>query len=397
VTEVNVATPFVLPRLSMTSHEATVLRWYKEAGASFAKGEALLQVELDKATLDVEAPMPGRLTRIIAGPKAVVRVGESLAEVESEAAPAPAGAVLTSSSDGAPTVAVQSRPRPETASGSAAQAISRRSSPAERRREREQAARSATPESLAPQNVQAGARPEPQPPASARAPEKPLEAASFQGEPLSGVQRVMLERMTAHLQTVAQATTVAEADMTEITQLRQSVPATFTAWVIWAASRALTEFPVLNASLCGEHVIYHADVNMGVSVETDAGLIVPVMHRANGLSLLQVHQALERLVQAARSRSLSPDEVAGATFTVTNSGVLGSVLYTPLIVPPQSAILGMGRVAKTPVVRNEQIAIRSMMYLCLSYDHRFIAGGTAVRYLQRVRQLLENPLTALWE
>jgi len=216
-------------------------------------------------------------------------------------------------------------------------------------------------------------------------------------EPLTGIQRVMMQRMTMNRQTVAQATTVAEVDVSEIMGLRATVPATLTAWVILAAVRALREYPILNASLRADGIAYHEHVHVGVSVETDAGLMVPVIHNAQQMTLSQIQRELSRLVEAARTGTLAPSDVEGATFTVTNSGVLGSVLYTPMIVPPQSAILGMGRAAKTPMVRDEQVVIRTMMYLCLSYDHRFIAGGIAVRYLQRVRAYLENPVSLVWD
>jgi len=215
-------------------------------------------------------------------------------------------------------------------------------------------------------------------------------------QPLSGIQRIMMSRMSLSRDNVAQATTIAEVDMTEIAEIRETVPATFTAWVILATTRALGEYPILNASLYGDQIAYHPGVHMGVSVETDAGLMVPVIHNAHKMGLSDIHDELSRLVSLAREGTLTPDDVEGATFTVTNSGVLGSVLYTPMIVPPQGAILGMGRVARTPVVRDDQIAIRSMMYLSLSYDHRFIAGGIAVRYLQCVRQYLENPASLVW-
>ena len=215
--------------------------------------------------------------------------------------------------------------------------------------------------------------------------------------PLKGIQRSMSERMTISHQTIVQATTVADVDMTAIAELRKRIPASYTAFVVKAAANAVTEYPLINSSLEDDSIVIKKHVDMGVAVAAKEGLMVPVLRHAEGKSLAQIHGEVEDLASRARSRALKSSELLGPTMTVTNSGAFGSLLFTPIIVLPQSATLGMGKVAPTPVVREGQIVVRSIMYLCLSYDHRFLDGAVAVRYLQRVRALLEDPISLLWD
>jgi pyruvate/2-oxoglutarate dehydrogenase complex dihydrolipoamide acyltransferase (E2) component len=381
------ATAVKMPRVSKVATTAEIVEWLKRPGDAVQAGEPLLRVLSEKATVDIEAPAVGVLLAVIAPAGREVAVGALLGWIGQPgervelAAPSPAPAAAPASATPAtlPTPAVAGAPRPA-------------ASPAARRLARQSGVNLSEMVGSGPAGLIT--RSDVQRAAAAPAWMQPAEGERI--TPLTGYQRVMIERMTANVQHVAQATTVAEVDVTDIMGLRQSLPATLTAWVILAAARALAEYPILNASLRAGGLAYHDAVHMGVSVETDAGLLVPVIRNAQARTLAQINAELERLVRAARDGSIAPEEMAGATFTVTNSGVLGSVLYTPMIVPPQSAILGMGRAAKTPVVRDDQIVVRTMMYLSLSYDHRHIAGAIAVRYLQRVRAYLENPLTLAW-
>lgn len=400
------ATPVKMQRLSKVATEGEILEWLKSPGDPIQEGEPLLKVLSEKATIEMESPATGILLDIVVPAGAQESVGAVLAWIGQpgetiEGTEPEASAEQPTESTNAPPTHFEA---PSIAKSAGKPQGKVKASPVARRMAREhgialeslagtgpggsitksdvervvQASRAAVAEKVA------GPVPLPD-----------LEPGTRM-EPLSGIQRIMMNRMSLSRDNVAQATTIAEVDMTEIAEIRETVPATFTAWVILATVRALGEYPILNASLYGDQIAYHPGVHMGVSVETDAGLMVPVVHNAHKIGLSQIHDELSRLVKLAREGTLTPNDVEGATFTVTNSGVLGSVLYTPMIVPPQGAILGMGRVARTPVVRDEQIVIRSMMYHSLSYDHRFIAGGTAVRYLQRVRQYLENPASLVW-
>jgi len=392
------AIPVKMQRLSKVSTVGEIAEWLKAPGDKVQEGEPLLNVLSEKATIEVESPASGTLLRIVVPRDVEASVGDVLAWIgepgEQIEAPAPdAPAEITPIMEKIP----ENQSQPHIA------AIGRqvRATPAARRIAKDRHISLESVSGSGPggiitrsdmeRTVQPVAKT--QMAAPAPTPEIPPDS---NVQPLSGIQRIMMGRMELSRDQVAQATTVAEVDMTEITGARDSVPATYTAWVILASVRAMAEYPIVNTSLYGNQLVYHSGVQMGVSVETDAGLMVPVIHDAQARGPSGIHAELGRLIQAAREGALESADVEGATFTVTNSGVLGSVLYTPMIVPPQSAILGMGRVAKLPVVRNDQIVIRSMMYLCLSYDHRHIAGGTAVRYLQRVRQYLENPASMVW-
>jgi pyruvate/2-oxoglutarate dehydrogenase complex dihydrolipoamide acyltransferase (E2) component len=209
--------------------------------------------------------------------------------------------------------------------------------------------------------------------------------------PLQGFRRAMAQRMTASHQAIVQGTTVVDVDMTETVRLRERVPVSLTAFVIKAAAQAALEFPLVNASLEEDAIVLKKQVDMGVAVATEEGLLVPVVRRAETQSLTQIHRELEELAQRARDRALTAEELSNPSMTVTNSGVFGSLLFLPIVVLPQSVTLGMGKVASTPVVRAGQIVARDIMYLSLGYDHRFLDGAIAVRYLQRVKGFLEEP------
>jgi len=394
------AIPVKMQRLSKVSTAGEIVEWLKAPGDEVSEGEPLLNVLSEKATIEVESPASGTLLQIVVPRDAEASVGDVLAwigkpgeQVESPAAGKPATDTPAETPATHEQVGTPHSKLPITATERRV-----RATPVARHiaRDRNIPLNSVTGSGpggiITRADVEQAAKPvvETRPtaptPASKLSPESAV-------QPLSGIQRIMMSRMESNRDQVAQATTVAEVDMTEVAGLRDTVPATYTAWVILATVRALAEYPILNSSLHGNQLAYHPGVQVGVSVETDAGLMVPVIHDAHTKWLAGIQTELSRLVQAAREGSLEPADMEGATFTVTNSGVLGSVLYTPMIVPPQIAILGMGRVAKMPVVRDDQIVIRSMMYLSLSYDHRHIAGGTAVRYLQKVRQYLETPVS----
>ena len=398
------AIPVKMQRLSKVSTVGEIVEWFKAPGDEVKEGDPLLKVLSEKATIEVEAPASGTLLQIVVPKDTEAEVGAVLAWIgeageaidETESQPACDEPATSAASIGQPASEQPVSPQPPRAGRR------RRATPVARRIATDQRIALESVAGTGPggiitrADVEKAAQPTATTRATALLPTVEL-APGTDVQPLSGIQRIMMGRMELSRDHVAQATTVAEVDMTEIAGMRETVPATYTAWVILATVRALAEYPILNASLHENQLAYHPGMHIGVSVETDAGLMVPVIHEAQAMSLSRIQGELSRLVQAARDGALQPADVQGATFTVTNSGVLGSVLYTPMIVPPQGAILGMGRVARLPVVRDDQIVIRSMMYLCLSYDHRYIAGGTAVRYLQRVRQYLEQPAAMLWE
>ena len=219
--------------------------------------------------------------------------------------------------------------------------------------------------------------------------------------PLTGAIRAMAEHMAASAQTAARETTVAEVDMTELVNLRNAlkekfrknydVNLTFVPFVLKAIGERITDFPILNASLRGQEIVLHRSIHIGIAVDTGQNLLVPVVRDVAKKGIVDLSREIQQLTAKARDGKLSLQDIQGGTITLTNAGVYGALLATPIIHQPQSAILWMGKVMETPVARNGQVVIRSMMYLCLSYDHRIIMGAQAVRFLQVLKKSLETP------
>ena len=230
-------------------------------------------------------------------------------------------------------------------------------------------------------------------------------ATSAAGEPMSRLRRVLAERAVASMQQTAQLTSVVEADVTLLAKLRDGVKADFAAktghklsfmpFFTLAAAQSLQNHPIINSSVDGENIVYHQNQNISFAVDTERGLLTPVIRNAAGLSVAQLAAQISDLAARTRSNQLKPDELSGGTFTVTNTGSRGALFDTPIVFLPQVAILGTGVVVKRPAVitaedGSEMIAIRSFVYLALSYDHRVIDGADAARYLQEVKQRLES-------
>jgi pyruvate/2-oxoglutarate dehydrogenase complex dihydrolipoamide acyltransferase (E2) component len=218
--------------------------------------------------------------------------------------------------------------------------------------------------------------------------------------PLVGWRKTMAERMVFSMQTTAHITTFAEVDMTDLRTLRKNLDASedltkhklsYTAFIVKAVVRALKMYPIINSSLIDNKIIVKKYFNIGVAVSRKNGLIVVVIHNADQKNLIEISQDIKNKVGRARRNELLPKDVSGGTFTVSNVGMFGTIMNTPIIKAPESAILGVGTMQKKPVVIDDQIVIRLMMFLCLTYDHRIIDGTPAIRFLQEVRRLLENP------
>lgn len=228
--------------------------------------------------------------------------------------------------------------------------------------------------------------------------QNPVERDDEEIIPLTGWRKVMADRMHYSLQTMAQLTTITEADFTELIKLRKKLISegkdriSFTVFIVKAVTQALKKYPIMNSSLVDGKIIIKNYHNIGVAVAREKqGLIVPVIHRADEKSLTKLNQVISEMVNNARTGNLSIKDVTGGTFTVTNVGSLGGTMSTPIINPPESAILGVGAITKKPVVVNDEIVIRSIAYLCLSYDHRFIDGAPAIGFLQQIKQFLQEP------
>jgi len=218
--------------------------------------------------------------------------------------------------------------------------------------------------------------------------------------PLVGWRKTMAERMAFSMRTTAHVTTFVEVDVTDLQNLRKKLgnsenltkhKISYTSFFVKAVVQALNMYPIINSSLIDDKIIVKKYFNIGVAVSRKNGLVVVVIHNADQKSLIEISKNIKNKVDRARSAQLLPQDVSGGTFTITNVGMFGTIMNTPIINPPESAILGVGTIQKKPVVINDQIVIRAMMFLCLTYDHRIIDGTPAIRFLQEVRRLLENP------
>jgi 2-oxoglutarate dehydrogenase E2 component (dihydrolipoamide succinyltransferase) len=247
------------------------------------------------------------------------------------------------------------------------------------------------------------------PPATTQQAQRPGQPASQMGYdahgerrvPMSKIRRRIAENLLRAQQTAAILTTFNEVDMSAVMDLRgkwkeqfekvHGVGLGFMSFFARAVVQALREFPHVNAFLEGENIVYHQHIHLGIAVSTDRGLAVPVLKNVENMSFARIEAEIKRLATATRDGKLSLDELSGGTFTITNGGVFGSLLSTPILNPPQSAILGMHTIQKRPVAINDKVEIRPMMYLALSYDHRIVDGKEAIGFLVRVKQLVEDP------
>ena len=400
------ATALKMPRLSKGMTNGEVMEWHKSPGEPVQAGEPLLIVLSEKAEVEVEASATGILLKTLASPGEEAAVGAVLAWIgqpgetlstaepvgEPPAEPTSLQGAVESESLSLPSAGDQSR-APLAATGKA------RASPAARRVASEAGIALAELSGSGPgglitesdvrQAIHRVTETAGQPGAGI----SPSEEKDVERVPLRGVRRVMARRMALSASTTAAVTTVVDVDMGAIRDLKERVPITYTSAVVRAAALGLQQHGILNAFLENEEIVFHKRIHVGVAVDATQGLVVVVMPDANEKSLRQIDEVLRRLSEAAKADHLDPEAMESPTFTVTNSGVLGSLLFTPIINPPQSATLGMGKVQETAVVRNGQIVARPVMYLCLTYDHRLIEGAEAVGFLQTVKHLLEAPDT----
>lgn len=377
-----------MPRLSQTMTQGRVVEWLKREGDTVKEGEPLVSIESDKAEVELEAPQSGILRRVL------VLAGEE-ADVDTPLA------ILAGAEEnieglliGRPQAAgVTAPPTPrETAVPGVLSAPGKRQavSPVARRVARElgveisQVVGTGAGGLVTEKDVRAFASKG----MAAPVVEAPGDA---QVIPLTGLRRRIAERVSLSRRTAADVTTVADVDMGEVAALRKVSGASYTAYVVWAAAQALREFPILNASLLEDRILVKRDIHIGVAVALEQGLVVPVLRSADRKNVGEIAREIDEWATRAREGKLTPDDLTGSTFTVTNSGAFGSLLFTPIINQPEVAILGMGKVADTPVVRDAKIVVRKVMYLCLSYDHRVVDGAPAVQFLQAVKRRLEQP------
>ena len=391
--------------------DGVISKWLKSVGQPVTKGESLFEVESDKVTTEVESPADGVLRRIQVPEGQKIDVGTVLAiigaadEVIPDTNGGGAGAASVTSGG---SVALATAP-PEVAPPSTKVFVTPRArkvaeeigidvnqikgtGPGGRILERDVLA--VAPPKAAPS-------PAPTPSVPRPAPALPAPAAAGSVIPLTAMRRTIGERMVRSQQTVAEVTLTSEVDVAEIVKLREQVSGewqnqhgikvSYNDVIIRAVARALREHPNLNSSLADDGIHLHADINVGMGVAVDSGLIVPVIRNADQKSLLDIAQTSRDLAQRARQNQLGRDEVTGGTFTISNMGMLGVEAFTPIINWPECAILGVGQISERAVVRDGQVVVRPTMWLSLTFDHRIVDGAPAAAFLARIRQLLESP------
>jgi len=403
-------TDIVVPTVGESITEVTVARWLKHVGDPVAVDDPLVELETDKATQELAAQAAGTLTEIAAPEGSNVHVGGLLGRIGD----GPAKAAATAK----PAAPPAAKPAPAPAPPQVAPAAERlaRSGPAARKLAAE---RGVDVAQLAPSGKDGrvtkadvlAARPAPQPapaPVEARAPAPPR--APQEGERrvrMTRLRKRIAERLKEAQNTAAMLTTFNEADMTEVMAIREryrdsfekkhGVRLGFMSFFVKACIAALKEIPAANAEIDGDDIIYKNHYDIGVAVGAEQGLIVPVLRGADRLGFVEIEKAVADLGKRARDGRIALEELSGGTFTITNGGVFGSLLSTPILNPPQAAILGMHKIQKRPVAVGDRVEVRPMMYLALSYDHRLIDGREAVTFLVRVKECIEEPQRLLFE
>ena len=420
----------VLPALGESVTEGTITRWLKSEGDAVAVDEPIVEISTDKVDTEIPAAVAGVLIKITAPEDSVIEVGGELGRIGSSVAATPAPAAPTTPAPAAPaesTAPAPAAPAESTPSGYVTPLVRRMASDAGvdlttvtgtgaggRITKTDVVAASAgttaAPTAAAPPAPTPPSAPTP-PPATAQKPNAPATLASgpLAGttEPLSRLRKVIAQRMVESLQVSAQLTTVVEVDVTRIAAVRkrvktsfeqrEGVKLSFMPFFVKASVEALKQYPQINASIdiAAGTVTYYADENIGIAVDTERGLLVPVIHQAGDLNVAGIARQIADLAERTRTGKVSPDDLSGGTFTVTNTGSRGALFDTPIVNLPQVAILGTGAVVKRPVAVTDDngqdvIAIRSMVYLALSYDHRLVDGADAARFLSTMKARLEE-------
>ena len=404
-----------VPVLGESVVEATVAKWMKGAGEAVAADEPIVELETDKVTLEVPSPVNGVLSDIVASEGATVEVDALLGMVKEGAAatttPAPKPAAIAPEA-AAPTPAPATKSAPVAAALVPSDVVGMLS-PAVRKLVEENnlnpTAISGTGKDgrLTKADVQkaiASGSAKMTTASSAPAPAKAGPRASDAREervPMSRLRRMIAGRLKEAQNTAAMLTTFNEVDMSAVMALRSEYKDDFEkqhgarlgfmGFFVRAVIRGLQEFPAVNAEIHGDDIIYKNFYNIGVAVGTPQGLVVPVVHDAQDLSLADIEKQVTDYGLRARDGKLTPADMVGGSFTISNGGVYGSLMSTPILNPPQSAILGMHKIQKRPIAIGDKVEVRPMMYLALSYDHRIIDGREAVSFLVRVKDSIEDP------
>ncbi len=384
-----------VPMLSESVSEGTLLEWKKKVGEAVARDEILIDIETDKVVLEVPSPQAGVLVEIVAQDGETVVADQVLARIDTAAtaaAEAPAAAPAEAAPAAAPAAAQNNAAMPAAAKLAAETGVDVNALQGSGRDGR-----------VLKEDVQNAAAK----PAAAAAPAVALPAGARPEErvPMSRLRARVAERLLASQQENAILTTFNEVNMKPIMDLRakykdkfekeHGVKLGFMSFFVKAAVAALKKYPVVNASVDGKDIVYHGYFDIGIAIGSPRGLVVPILRDADQMSIADIEQAIVDYAKKAKDGKIAIEDLTGGTFSITNGGTFGSMMSTPIINPPQSAILGMHATKERAVVENGQVVVRPMMYLALSYDHRIIDGREAVLTLVAIRDALEDPARLL--
>ncbi|MEM3623468.1 MAG: dihydrolipoamide acetyltransferase family protein [Candidatus Bathyarchaeia archaeon] len=360
-------TKVVMPKLSLTMKEGTVGKWYKREGESVEKGEPIVEVLSEKATYDLEAPASGILRKIFVEEGVDAEVNAVLA-------------VITAPDEPFSETEILQPPAEEKEKHVLA-------SPAAKRLAKEYGIDLALVKGTGPEGriVEEDVK-------------QYIEGTSLAKPrvkeiiPLTGFRKTSAERVSTSFKTAPHSTIVMEVDASQAKEAYEKFHVSYTAIIVAAVAKALREHPIINSTLEGDRIKIFEDINLGVAVATEQGLVVPVIHNADGKSLKEIDAAINDLTEKARHGKLAKEDVSGGTFTITNLGMYGVEFFTPIINPPEAAILGVGRIKEKLVAVDEKICAKPYIMLSLSYDHRIVDGAPAAEFLGKVKEKIEKGL-----
>ena len=378
-----------VPFVGESINEVEIGEWLKQEGAVVAANDPVVVIETEKASLEVPAPVSGKVTQVLKKKGEKAAIGDVIGYMEQDSAP--------SAKKEPPT----EKPPEQAVTREAPKAEKKKTSPApERQPEPAAPAPERQPEPAAPAPER-----QPEPAAPARVQPPPATERKESVVPMTPIRRRIAERLVEAQKNAALLTTFNEIDMSSIVTLRAAHKEAFlqkhgvklgvVSFFIKAAIEALKPIPQLNAEIRGENIVYRDFYDIGIAIGGGKGLVVPVLRDAEHLSLSEMEKAISDFATRARDNRLKVEELQGGTFTITNGGIYGSLMSTPIINPPQSGVLGLHAITDRPVVRNGQIVARPMMYVALTYDHRIVDGREAVTFLKHVKDLIEDPALLL--
>ncbi len=389
-----------VPQLSESVSEATLLDWHKQEGEPVKRDENLIDIETDKVVLELPAPADGVLVRIMKKAKESVGSGDVIAQIDTEAK---AGASAPAAAPSAP------KKEPEKARAAPAVMPAAQKLAAEKGVDTSKVAGTGrdgrvTKGDVLSQTVKAAPLPQAAPPVNV---DQMLTGRPEQRVPMSRLRQRVAERLVQSQSTAAILTTFNEVNMAPVMEMRKKYQERFEkehgtrlgfmSFFVKAAVHALKRYPVVNASIDGTDIVYHGYFDVGVAVGSPRGLVVPILRDADHMSFAEIEKKIGDFGKRAQDGKLALEELTGGTFSISNGGVFGSMLSTPIINPPQSAILGVHATKERAVVENGQIVVRPMNYLALSYDHRIIDGREAVLFLVAIKDALEDPARLILE